>query len=369
MRKSGKRDDAIAALYGAGMGRIEWGEALAVLCSHVNARGITLDTYDFDASAGTVLASNMAPDPAIVEYNEVYGQTNTLIERTRVELERGRVFRASDFVPVSEFMRSTLYNTVYRKLGIKHVGAIGIECDGASTTQLSVIKPADASDFSDRELARLGSIQAHVRQAWAGYRALARTQRKLDELTSLWNMVEFSVLLVDARGSIRFANRAAEDILRALSQKGAAGAPGSVILLRNQPLACALKQVLAGGGVRYAGALELPMFPGLRATVFGMQSGTAAILITDPLRQQNLPMGALRRRFVLTEAEARVVQRLAAGDSLRQAANHIGIGYETARSQFKSAMTRNGWRRQSAMLSEVFSELLPFGRLGDRPGV
>ena len=103
---------AIAALYQAGMGHLDWGEALAVLADYVGARGITLDTYDFDASMGTVLASNMAPDPAILEYNQVYGHANPLIERTHRQLRKGRVFRASDFVATDEFVRSELYNTV-----------------------------------------------------------------------------------------------------------------------------------------------------------------------------------------------------------------------------------------------------------------
>lgn len=334
-----------------------------MLADHVDARGITLDSYDFNASAGRVLASNMAPDPAILEYNAVYGHANPLIERTRRQLRQGLVYRASDFVPTSEFVRTELYNTVYRKLGIKHVGAISIDFGNARSTQLSVIKPADGDDFTAREMRRLERIQSHVRQAWAGWRALERTQRRLDELTSLWNLVEFAVLVVDSRNRVRFANRAAENLLRSMPRTGAAGAASH--LLHNRPLAVAVDKVLADGGVRHSGELHVPGAHGLRATVFGLAPGRAAVLLTDPLQRREFPLQALRQRFELTEAEARVVQRITAGNTIRQTAVHIGIGYETARSQLKSAMAKNGWQRQSEMLAGVFGELLPFGTNAD----
>lgn len=357
------RSGAIAALYRAGMGQLDWGEALAMLADHVGARGITLDTYDFEASRGTVLATNMAPNPAIAEYNEVYGQANPLAERTRRQLRQGLVYRASDFVPTAEFVRTELYNTVYRKLGLKHLTAVSLDYRDARSTQLSVIKPTDAADFSEREVARLVVLQAHARHAWAGYRALARTRQRLDELTALWDLVEFAALVVDSNLEVRFANRAAEDLLRRLpgTRANASGNAAAAGLLRNRRLKAAVSAVLDGGGVRHAGTLGLASFPALRATAFGLGDGAAAVLVTDPLRQQNLPLAAFRQRFGLTAAEARVVQRIAAGDTLRQAAERIGIGYETARSQLKSAMARNGWRRQSAMLADVFGELLPFG--------
>jgi DNA-binding CsgD family transcriptional regulator len=357
--RKAQQEASIAALYQAGMGQRDWGEALGVLADYVDAGGITLDTYDFGASRGTVLASNMAPDPAILEYNAVYGHANPLAERTQRQLRDGCVYRASDFVPISEFMQTELYNTVYRKLGLKHLSAISIEYKQSRSTQLSVIKPVDAADFDDREVTQLAAVQAHVRQAWAGYCELSRTRRRLDELTSLWNLVEFAVVVVDSRRTIQFANRTAEDLLRALTRSG----PDDVgaALLRHPELARALNGVLADGGVRHVGALGLSPAPRLRATLFGMAPGTAAILMTDPLRHRDLPLRALRRRFELTDAEARVVRRIVAGDTIRQAAERLGIGYETARSQIKSAMARNGWRRQSQMLADVFSELLPFG--------
>jgi DNA-binding CsgD family transcriptional regulator len=192
------------------------------------------------------------------------------------------------------------------------------------------------------------------------------TRRKLNELVALWNVVEFAVLVLDRRHRLRFANRAAEDMLRRLSHGGAngSGAPGITVLLRNPAFAQALAPVLASGGVRHAGTLGLSAMPLLRATVFGLQTGTAAVLLTDPTRQENLPIDAFRQRFALTLAEARIVQRLAAGETLREAAERCGIAYETARAQLKSAMAKNDWRRQAQMLADIYGELVPFGSTG-----
>jgi len=363
LRDRNAYERVIAALYRAGMGQQDWSETLCHLARFLDARVVTLDTYDFDERRGVVLAANIEPDPAILEYNTAYGQANPLIEKARSRLTGSYVLRASDVIPLAEFVRTDLYNHVHRRMGAKCIAGVGLETGADVITQFTVVKPDRAGDFDDREIERLKAIQVHARRAYAGFRALARTQRRLDELTSLWNVIEFPVMVVGDRRRLRFANRAAEDLMRDISRRltGPPGASRAHGLLRVPALAKALDSVFSGGGVRHAGELRLEAHPRLRATVFALGPRRAAVLLTDPLRRRNLPLGAFQQRFSLTEAEARVVQRLATGESLKQAATHIGIGYETARTQLKSAMGKNGWRRQSEILADVFSELLPFG--------
>ena len=48
----------------------------------------------------------------------------------------------------------------------------------------------------------------------------------------------------------------------------------------------------------------------------------------------------LKERFGLTPAEARLVLRIVAGDSLRSSAAALGIGYETARTTLSRFSTK-----------------------------
>ncbi len=53
----------------------------------------------------------------------------------------------------------------------------------------------------------------------------------------------------------------------------------------------------------------------------------------------------------LTDAEGRVVNKLVDGQTLRQAAEDLGIGYETARTHLKRAMAKAGVRRQVELIT------------------
>jgi DNA-binding CsgD family transcriptional regulator len=61
----------------------------------------------------------------------------------------------------------------------------------------------------------------------------------------------------------------------------------------------------------------------------------------------------LKNRFGLTPAEARLVLRLMAGDSLRAAANALGIQYETVRTHLKSIFQKTGTCRQAELVIVV----------------
>lgn len=358
-----RRDGAIASLYAAATGRVAWSESLAVLADYLQVCGITLDTYDFDESAGTVLATNLPPDPAILEYNEQFGRANPLIERSRPYLEGCRVFPASRFVSLDEFTRTGLYNEVFRRLGIKHVAGMALESGRHCSTHLTVVKPTGEPDFSERELERMRSIHRHAREAYAGYRHLQRTRRELARLTNLWNVVEHAVVVADARLRVKFANRAAEAIA-SRPKTFLAVSDDLHLWLGNAALTEAARSVVAGqSDLRHLGNQTIGRFGGLNASVFRLENGEAALVISDPARAKGVSTDALTERFVLTPAEAEAVQAVINGASLRSLAEAKGVSYETVRTQLKSAMTKNAWRRQTEMVADVFSRLLPFGDL------
>jgi DNA-binding CsgD family transcriptional regulator len=61
-------------------------------------------------------------------------------------------------------------------------------------------------------------------------------------------------------------------------------------------------------------------------------------------------MEFLTENFGLTPAEARLVLRLVAGDSLRSSAAALGIGYETARTTLKLVFHKTGTCRQAELV-------------------
>ena len=73
-----------------------------------------------------------------------------------------------------------------------------------------------------------------------------------------------------------------------------------------------------------------------------------------PMEGAGMPQAAfLKCRFDLTPAEARIVLRLVAGDSLRCAANALGITYGTVRTQLKAVFQKTGTCRQAELVIVV----------------
>lgn len=355
------------------MGNRPWSEALERLSDCTGARCITLDAYDLDARRGEVLASNLAPHPAIDEYNQEIGRRNVLIETAYSVPRRRRVFRATDFMPIREFRRTALFNTVYKTLGLGFVAAVALETADSKVTQLSVVKPADARDFSDADLARLAALYPHLRQAWAGYQHVACLQRSLDTLTQLWDHYSDAVMVIDAGMRLRFANRAAEALLRAgrgwMTRNGAlyAVGAGSQARLRKTvaDLASARAQIHR---IRSAGADDHDSRCG---TMFRLDTGEIVLVMTDASRLKKGLLPGLQRGFDLTPAEAKLVHAIAQGQSLRDFADGHQISYDTARTHLKRAMSKNGWRRQGELIIEVLQEPLPaqlFERRSAPPG-
>ncbi len=367
MDSKAQRDSLIAALYAAAMGRAEWHVALAQLAACSGTRCITLDTYELAEHAGHVIASNMAPHPAIEEYNRVYGQRNILIETAYPGISPGRGFAATSLVAMREFAATELYNTVYRALGIKYAAGVLLENQGGRIVQLSLIKPQDGKDFSTAELRWISSLAPHLLQAWAGYAHVQQLNNALTTVTELWHCFEHAVIVVNRRRQIEFANRAAETLLRnGRWLRSHAGSlkmsdPGQAPMLKH-----AIAVVASGErDIQCLTPTSAGNTKGWIATLFRASHDRIALIISDPLRSQQDLRRGLIAAFGLTEMEADLVHRLIQGSSLHDCAASREISYETARTHLKNAMQKNGWRRQGEMIAAVLKRLLPLGSFGN----
>jgi DNA-binding CsgD family transcriptional regulator len=68
-------------------------------------------------------------------------------------------------------------------------------------------------------------------------------------------------------------------------------------------------------------------------------------------------MAFLKDRFDLTPAEARLVVRLTAGESLQPCAKALGIKYETVRGYLKAVFQKTKTRRQAELVRVVIRAL------------
>lgn len=93
----------------------------------------------------------------------------------------------------------------------------------------------------------------------------------------------------------------------------------------------------------------------LRSSVTEVFNCASALLfIVDPFRgRPPAPADEVRQVLGLTKAEANLLALLEADTPLPQAADRLGVSYETARSQLKQIFRRTGTKRQSEVLNLV----------------
>ncbi len=358
------REETVRTLYGAAMGLGPWSEALAGLAELGHSQVVTLDTYDLDMHAGQVLAANVVPDPSIEEYNREFGHSNFTIEAGKPYYRAGNVLRTSDFICQRELLESGLYQHVYRPMGIRYASGVALEVTATRIVEFSFMKAIDAGDHSDRNIDRIRRLIPHMQQAWAGYSHLQELETSVATLAGLWNEFNHAVMVVNGRMQPTFANRAAEALFADgqhwCIQNGFLRATDSQ---RNARLKQAVKRIASGQQAVFslAGAGGHSGDP--MVTLFQLDEQAIALIISDPMRSATDFRAGLQRCFGLTASEAELVNSLLAGETLRQFADSRRICYETARTHLKNAMAKNGWRRQSAMISSVLRSLLPPGVL------
>jgi len=79
------------------------------------------------------------------------------------------------------------------------------------------------------------------------------------------------------------------------------------------------------------------------------------VFITDPDRPQEAPAELLQRLYGLTPSEAKLVERLVAGDTVKDAAMTNRITIHTARQYLKAAFQKTATDRQATLVQKVMS--------------
>jgi DNA-binding CsgD family transcriptional regulator len=170
-----------------------------------------------------------------------------------------------------------------------------------------------------------------------------------------------AIFLLDDRGRIATANRAADALLAAndgfvIRHKTIAlGNPADNETLQNL-IGRALVKGTAGAtrALRPSGkrSYSIVVSP-LRATNCGQSTEkqpAARLMVVDPEKGALVSRKCLKALYGLTPAEANLAQRLAAAEELKAAAARLGIGYGTARAQLAAIFRKTETRRQGELV-------------------
>lgn len=254
--------------------------------------------------------------------------------------------------------------------------ALVLERNERSMTALSVVSDELLSTAETRSLCRLfAGLAPHMQRALALDRRLAGIAPAGRAATAVLDRLAAAIVVLNDDASLHLANRAAETLLQTgdgltLSREGQLRGQDPVVTAQ---LGLAIERAIAahrlgavdqgtsvtlrrGPGRQPLSALVLPMpRDGSRFGYSGDEGAAAMVVIagTDQIRAS--VAGWLQERFRLTPAEQRLVECLATGMRLEEAAGRLAISRETARTRLKQVMIKTECDRQSELVRLVLS--------------
>jgi DNA-binding CsgD family transcriptional regulator len=288
--------------------------------------------------------------------------------------ESGRsVVIEHDVTTEEERRRSPFYQTLSRRHDLPWWAAIIFDVDGRKWCA-SILRTAAQGPFTPSDARCLANAAAHL----GGAASLAS---KFDFAYGLGAVealerIGRAAFVLDGAGLVVMANsraeqRAAQDLKLVHSRLRAADAASDRRL--QALIAEAVAPRVAGTAPpepifiarREGRPIMVEALPATGPMRDVFRRIAALVVITD-LNARAKPADALiREAFGLTKAEGRLAAALAAGEDLRNAADCLGVAYETARVQLKAIFGKMQVSRQ-AELAAVLARLAP-GREKEAP--
>jgi DNA-binding CsgD family transcriptional regulator len=236
-------------------------------------------------------------------------------------------------------------------------------------TMVHVNRSLQIGDFTESEVRLFAAVLPSIQRGVQLQRRLAAAEMERTTSESAFDRLSDAVVIVDEAFRIRFANRSAAEILA--DADGLRCAPDGIAAADTRETAV-LRQFIAGQ--RHGGGDGLPPSGGrcqvsrlagraplsvlvvpvrMEAAWLSQRQPNAILFVTDPDRQRVMKADVVGRRFLLTQAEVRVVAEVAKGDGAEAVATRLGIGLATVRTHMHHIFEKTGTHRQAELVGLV----------------
>lgn len=337
--------DGLAASYGGGMA--------------------TLFMHDYSHHGSSVVAGTSGRTDCLEAYARYYSRINPWIVGVETRAV-GLVTATETVVPYQRLLATEFYNDWCRPHGIGAGIGVTVQRDGRRMMALSVLFPRIVLERDAEAIARLQRLVPHLLAAARLERQFAGLKTRVLATEGVLDAVVTAMMVVDAAGRIGYLNAAAEQLvadndgLIVVREEIRLAAPAQEKRLRGLiAIALQASKVVAArpGGMmrvsRPSGRMDYEVLVApIRGTVLilGFTEAAAVVFVRDPDRRVPIRVEQLRCLYDLTEAEARLMQALLAGDTLNAVAAERGLSKETLRSQLKAVFLKTGTSSQLELI-------------------
>lgn len=339
----------------------EWQAIVGHMAGFFGVQRAALFSTFVGPSQGGLGIMHGLPEAALRRWGDEYLATDDIWAQAAIRKDAfhaGLAFRDTDLVPQHEFAASRIYRELLRHVGIGHMCTGVIFDNGADVqpTTCGIYRPLEEPPFPDETRAAMVALLPHFSRALGVMYRLRDAQFNLAVTLGALDRVAGGVALFAEGGALRHLNREAERILNladGLTRRTMEDAARPVIEAdpMHAPHFSASAQVQRPSGrpafvLQFAPLPAANDFPGeVRAIGF----------ITDPETQARLDVTLLQQLYNVTPAEARLAERLCAGDTLSGAAARCAITEATAKTQLARLFEKTNTGRQADLLRLLLS--------------
>jgi DNA-binding CsgD family transcriptional regulator len=365
--------DVVDLAYQAAVDPVLWPQVLEGVIAATHGDGAMLLHTDRLASGDyrRACAASCGFDVAELDaYLNRFQQINPIQAAMDEDHRRGRapdpVATDQTWVPKDELVASEFYNTYMRSAGIHGVLMIRLG-DSYAAPNVNIMRKPGRGEFDRLEMEVAQALQGPLSRAYQLSRRV-RAERQVEAgLAEFAERAAGALILADADGRIRHANRAAEALLA--KADGLTAAQGRLKAATPEASRTLIQLIdRAAGedqGPDAAGGMSAPRPSGARPLALSVapvsaegewpasRERLALILAVDPDEPVDAAPDLLRQLFGLTGAEAKVVAELAAGHEPKAVAERLGLSLNTVCVLIARAKAKTDTSRQADLVSLV----------------
>ena len=365
--------DVVGSIYEAALDVAQWQTAMGRIARAVNAHRALMFVPEMKSSREFWAGHDIDPG-MMAGYAEYYSRKDLWALRGYDSLSSpGCTSFDQMVVSEAEFLKSEFWNDFTRPIDVFRAACVTIETSGplaATRTYLAVYRPRHSKHFDKDTLAFLRTIQPHVLRSLKLGRLLASVASERSILQAMLGAIPTPMFACTADAHIRYANPAAEALLRendGLTSDGLRLVATSPTY--TEQLAKAISQAAGTvilDGARTGRTLQVPRRSADRSMTIsvvplpeddgripGVESAKALVIVHHQKQSFEVAVARSRERYALTTAEVKLVGSMLEGGALPQVARRLGIGHSTARTHLKHVFAKTQTRRQSELLQLI----------------
>ena len=355
----------LATFYEAAGAPATWSPALRSVMASSRASAGLIVSHDFETRRGRIEHAENVPEDLISAYTQQGPEANPLLRNEAFFRDADRVVGGEEILSHDALIESAFYQNWLKPAGFHH-SLWGVLARRGKRVICAVFgRPENNPTFAANDIALINQVLPHFRRIMQLRELVGTSNVSQHILMEMLGALSVGVALLDGDCRVVDANAMAAGWLRKEHDITLHGRnPCATHNGLKSNLQSLLKSASTNGEERKMSVMRsegaepvtLILVP-LRAEndIFEEDHSGSILVISDPEYRCRIREDQLVKFYDFTPTEAKLARLLSNGYRLDQAADAMGIRYQTARTHLKRVFSKTGIDRQSELVRLILT--------------